>query len=404
MSEITSDSDSELISIEFELAHNPIFADPDRIIARRRETYYLYLEALAFEDANGPWAEALKWPGFLLEAFADCPSIRSILNEWFRAKKCFSKLSFYEFSRERPCVHSFVEWIHTRQSSLALDLFAGDAVSGLASWRRINYFNSQPSPGWMIARTRAVYMDEIGRDLGHGGFAIGRPSGESATKISFAIQSLAANVPVIARSLFQHVSQIAWVNQPDDETAFDGASSDSLPGVIFGMPRSPDSAWAHLEIIFHEACHQKMFDVIATNPIYRSGYSSDTAMRIASPWNRDEKGDPTMWHIDRALLAAHVYVYLAYITCHVLAKSEMWKNYDVDATSGYVSSVLRANYLIETLICKECNDIETKGRHFLQWLRTLLKRIESVGTSIGISENACFPDYTKRRISDFSLC
>jgi len=375
---------TDLLAVELQLAHHPIFADPDRIIARRRETYYLYLEALAFEDAKGPWGSILKWPTVLLDRFVDTPAARSILNEWFRAKKCTNGLSFATFLARKPRLKSFSDWVRADCETIAVDLSMGKHVSGLDSWRGITYFDPARLPNWIVERTRSVYMDEIGGDLGHADSDVAQPSPQAEAKIWWAIQALSSNLPILTRSLFQHVSQVAWIPESRGREAFDGASSDSLPGVIFGMPRSSASPWSYVEIIFHEACHQKMFDVIATNAIYRPGYSSDTAARLTAPWRREKSGCPAKWHIDRALLAAHVYVYLAYLTCRILANPDPWDGFDVDSFSGHTCSLFRARYLVENLIALNSADIACRGIDLLKWLRETLTMIEGIGFSIGL--------------------
>jgi len=364
------------------LAEHPRFGAASSLLDARDDLYMLVADLAAeapFEVSEfGP--ELRKSSAATQRLVLGSPVIRSVLNAVLSERKYGA--------------------VHDRTEIARLLTIATERMRAGELDRPLESPLAQRLPGHSIWLWREDGMDEFGRELGRlfqtdvvygsesENLALRTATRRMTRVIRDAVLVLDRLVPYLARGLLPHVTLIAVVDQlhrngdriPPGSPSFESGSSDSVPGIIFLSPSALRSVWSTAEAIFHESCHQKLFDLASVSTIYRSGYSPASSERIKSIWNRSTAQNSNFWSIDRALIAFHVYVHLA-----ALSKVGLWQASsaesagsrppEVDFDRGFRRTADRAHYLGHML--RESGQIELgpDGKALVEWLVQVLQEL-----------------------------
>jgi hypothetical protein len=152
---------------------------------------------------------------------------------------------------------------------------------------------------------------------------------------------------------------------------------------VFLSPNSLANSWRAGEALLHEAAHNKLFELIMGCSILREGYAQkESDVSILAFWNKENPSNPRDWSVDRALLACHVYVYLALFFATI---EERVKNQNVriatggaiDASRTAATSFARASYLEEQLRERAWGEMGDDGHRLMDWIRARLEQLRA---------------------------
>lgn len=196
-------------------------------------------------------------------------------------------------------------------------------------------------------------------------------------------------LPTLARSALAHVQLVAIIDVADrrkwnSETRANlcqNVSTHAIPATIFVSPTPLRSPWHAAEALLHEAAHKKLSDLVLTRPVFRQGYSAETAKTIRAVWNSPLSWNTNDWSTDRALFAFHVYVHLGLffrrveITRNEL-RSEFGDLHGMDPSAAARASLDRARYLGDRLTQIAKEDLGADGLSLLRWLNEVLHELD----------------------------
>ncbi len=113
-------------------------------------------------------------------------------------------------------------------------------------------------------------------------------------------QLLSELLPKLARSALHHNHIVAMLEvadqkqrnnkRPGSSTLYSFSNS-IIPGTIFLFSSVLQTPWQAAENLFHEALHQKLYDIEHTHSIFRRGYRVANSPQIRSLWNRSSSND-----------------------------------------------------------------------------------------------------------------
>lgn len=137
------------------------------------------------------------------------------------------------------------------------------------------------------------------------------------------------------------------------------------------------------ETLLHEALHEKMAQIRLTTNLIKPTYDdldSEEAGDILVPWPDDTS--PRRWSVARALAAFHVYCHTS-VYYHLILTRTSWGVYEKKhIKTALVTHYERANYLADALKHhRSAQNFDYDGFLFLNWLTTILNKIENDKTS-----------------------
>ncbi|MFJ2821931.1 hypothetical protein ACIO7M_12540 [Streptomyces toxytricini] len=158
--------------------------------------------------------------------------------------------------------------------------------------------------GWSGSPAGRRLLDNVAQDLPHAvTFADGTP--EHAARIRAGVELLATTTGGLARSALAGVSGALLVDSDTIESAFIVPA----PRVSVLSTRVLDDVVATADAVFHEACHQKLYDLIATRRVVRPGFDFLQGPLFTIPWTPVE-GQRRVMDCLRILSTLHVYTHL----------------------------------------------------------------------------------------------
>lgn len=171
----------------------------------------------------------------------------------------------------------------------------------VALWRT----RSEPDPvaAWFTARlTAKIAAPQAPADF----------TAEQIAAVEAGLSLLLAAIPDVAASMLPHVQLLCRLAAPPDAANFilSGSYRD-LPGVVFLADPLLSDPLAVAEHVLHEACHQRYGELSRAASMLGEGYDDERGSKIAVPWHRTS-APSSLWGVDKALTAAHVYLYLTY--------------------------------------------------------------------------------------------
>jgi hypothetical protein len=198
---------------------------------------------------------------------------------------------------------------------------------------------------------------------------------------------LAKIVPQLSESIFAHVSLIGVIDvadrskwsAPDRPGLFESGSKNTVPASLFLSPNALRSSWNAAEALFHEGCHQKLFDLVATHSIHRPGYRAEDSVRVVAVWNRSVPGNSNEWTVDRALVAFHVYVHLGFFFLviagrHAEEAADSSTPGRMEPFSAARRAFDRARYLGGQLRGPASTELGNDGNLLVEWLCEAMDR------------------------------
>ena len=165
--------------------------------------------------------------------------------------------------------------------------------------------SSDPDPvgAWFMARlTAKIAAPQAPADF----------SAEQIAAVEAGLALLLASIPDVATSMLPHVQLLCRLAAPPDalNLVLSGSYRD-VPGVVFLADPLLSDPLAVAEHVLHEACHQRYGELSRAASMLGEGYDDERGSKIAVPWHRTS-APSSLWGIDKALTAAHVYLYLTY--------------------------------------------------------------------------------------------
>ena len=367
--------------LDAELARHSAYGEPHRCI-RERESVHLFLLDVVSDVA--PETCELK---NVLEALPGPQRSRVLRSPVFQAT--VNQLARDMFGRQPTSpravgvLRRLISVASDRQTG-PVETSCGERLSGAAADAEV--FIWRDDEDILSTELRTLFREQVLREGGTATIDLRSPDGRMSKVLQAGAALLDEIVPELARSMFAHVSLVAIVDDVDPaywstldrKHLFESGSSDGLPAVLFLTPNAVVDEWVTAEALFHEACHQKLFDLVKTKSIYRAQSSGNCAQRIPCLWRRTG-GQPDPWITDRAFLGLHVYVYLAlyYLiladdTDRVIRRSGLQRK--GDSEEAFREAADRAHYLARVLHDHSLVDLGDDGRRLLEWLREQLER------------------------------
>jgi len=240
-------------------------------------------------------------------------------------------------------------------------------------------------PAPLDAQVAEIFQDIIGQ-AGDVPTVLREPDDDVLDLVDAAGKLMEQHLPLLAPAVFRAARWVGFVDvsswktatEGDRATLYESGSVDAFAGAIFVTARAARDPWAMGESLFHEACHQRYYDVAATRALYKD--RRDGTATIKTPWNRAGSNHPNIWSLDKALLALHVYVHL--VTLFVSA-SESHENQaragaDEGLEAGLCRASARAHYLADAISGHP--GLARDGSEFVEWLRTVLEEIAPAAT------------------------
>ncbi|MEA2663364.1 MAG: hypothetical protein QOI11_308, partial [Candidatus Eremiobacteraeota bacterium] len=194
-------------------------------------------------------------------------------------------------------------------------------------------------------------------------------SAQQAENVARALELLDRTIPAVAAGLLAHVRTLCRVATVNPNNSLRSASRTNLPGVVFlGDPvlTNPLVAAEHL---LHEACHQRYREIRLFASILSEGYGEDGGTKILTPWHRPAT-PASLWDVDKALTAAHVYLHLAYFygALHDAQEQPSFVPADEIRRRSF-SKIERVRFLLDALHAVGRPQLGYAGNLLLDWMR-----------------------------------
>lgn len=195
-------------------------------------------------------------------------------------------------------------------------------------------------------------------------------------------------VPELWSSVLPHVSTVGIIDPEDPVLRNEYGRSDlcqnvsthRIPATIFLSPTPLRDCYHAAEGLLHEAAHKKLSDLVLTYDIFRTGYDTADGQTVEAIWNRSLSWNSASWPTDRALYAAHVYVYLALfwtsLQAHLPEVTASYGDCPIDVGQQRQSAVDKARYLSSQLSSGSRGDLGEVGNQLLDFLMMLLTSID----------------------------
>jgi HEXXH motif-containing protein len=297
---------SAAATAEAALSSNEEFGSAARIIGSVNAIYDISLELMA---PLSPSISALQAAGVGTGRVNAArtwlsPTVRIVLNDWLQQFQ--SGLGLPDDRAGREVIEHAVERVGSASGAGAFRIWdpeaeaAADTRRFLSQWSdclRKESDDGQPMP----LSPRAPRGSEV-----------------EAVRAAFAL--LGRALPELADSLMAHVHWVVLLSQeaspasgPESETAGGqvlSMSDHAMPGSIFLGEGALADVWATAEALCHEACHQRLYDLMTFHQIHSPTYEPENSRGVIPPWYAGEAGVSRSWPTDRVLAAYHVYVHL----------------------------------------------------------------------------------------------
>ena len=184
-------------------------------------------------------------------------------------------------------------------------------------------------------------------------------------------------LPSLSRAALSHVRLVAIFPKVGKWTGRSSSSQFKIGGTIFLSRAGLPNPWWVAEHLFHESLHHKLYDFRHGHSLLEPSYARRDAPRVCALWNEPSKSHN--WDIHRAVAAFHVYVHLAVLaTVAELRASELETIYG-PMQGGMIRSrkaIERARYLGEKLQESCWQEIGYAGKHFMEWLISILDALD----------------------------
>ena len=235
---------------------------------------------------------------------------------------------------------------------------AGGAPAAIPLWR------AQVGAGELVRRFDAILARRVKAPQSLDDF---RP--EQVNALGSALRLLGATIPDVAASVLPHVRLLCRLATPGDAADFiPSGSFRDLPGVVFLADPLLASPLDTAEAILHEACHQRYGELSHAASVLAEGYDEACGAKILTPWHRPS-AKASLWGIDKALTAAHVYLYLSYFHGTL---ADVSADRDPAAAAAarrrFFSHLSRLRYLLAALDGNGRAQLGYAGNLLLEWM------------------------------------
>ncbi|MEA2666944.1 MAG: hypothetical protein QOI11_3888 [Candidatus Eremiobacteraeota bacterium] len=299
------------------------------------------------------------------------PLIRNLTERAHAKLVTFGALDEDERTAAAELVANLAE--HGRTGTLAEDLSLPDGgriAVGDGSTHLIRYWEPSVQSGPLVARFAAMVN-------ARGGAGYLAPfTREQRATFSTALAILAGTIGPVAGSLLAHVDVVCRI-VPASEAGVTIVSTSfrDISGMVFLSDTVLADPLLAAEHILHEACHQRYSELARDTSLLCEEYEEAAGAKIAVPWHRPG-GPETLWGIDKALTAAHVYLHLAYF----YGMLDDTRALRTTAEDGLIrrrlfSKLERTRYLLCALDATGRPQLGYAGNAFLDWMRELCASI-----------------------------
>ncbi|MBO3744758.1 class I SAM-dependent methyltransferase [Streptosporangiaceae bacterium NEAU-GS5] len=203
-------------------------------------------------------------------------------------------------------------------------------------------------------------------------------------------------LPDLTPGTLDHAHVIASI---PDAGGWKGVASSSqfhLGGTIF-LGRSLRSPWWVAEHLFHEAMHQKLYDLRHGHALLTMDLAEDDGAAVHVPWNPARLSGANLWDVHRVLAAFHVYVHLGLLSVVAEQRAdELQKVYGpCEGMTGSRKALQRAHYLGEQLRGPCWDKLGPAGKSLVEWLLTALEFVDPAPPPAGAYAHLCLDLYEK---------
>lgn len=197
---------------------------------------------------------------------------------------------------------------------------------------------------------------------------LGAFSSPQAATVRSALQLLCDTIPEVATSMLAHVQVLCRLAPPDATGGILSSSFRDLSGIVFLSDVVLTSPLLVAEHILHEACHQRYGMISDAASVLCEGYDDAFGAKIVTPWHRS-KLTSSVWGVDKALTAAHVYLYLAYFF-GVLSDARPAQMVESEGIQRrFFSKLERCRFLLSALHATGRPQLGYAGNLMLDWMQ-----------------------------------
>lgn len=222
------------------------------------------------------------------------------------------------------------------------------------------------------------------------------PTADEIAKLRQGAQLARELLPSLAPSALAHAHATACVSS---DGAWKGKASSSqfnIGGTIF-LSRSLDSPWWVAEHLFHEALHQKLYDIRHGHLLLELDFAKEGSPTVWSPWNQRRLNGANQWDAQRVLAAFHVYVHLSLFGLVVEQRAAGLEGVygPVRGITSMNKAMERAHYLGEQLVEVCWGQLGLAGRRLVEWLTSILNELYVERPPKGAYVHLCLDLYQK---------
>lgn len=299
------------------------------------------------------------------------PLVRNLTERAYARLVMFGALDEEERTAATELVANLAEYGRTGRLAKDLQLPDGGRIAvGDGSSHLIRYWEPSVQSGPLVAPFAAMVN-------ARGGTGYLAPfTREQRATFEAALAILAGTIGPVAGSLLAHVDVICRiVPAPEAEVTIVSTSFRDISGMVFLSDTVLADPLLAAEHILHEACHQRYSELARDTSLLCEEYEEAAGAKIAVPWHQPG-GAETLWGVDKALTAAHVYLHLTYFygmlddTCALRTTAE-----DGLMRRRLFSKLERARYLLRALDATGRPQLGYAGNAFLDWMGELCASI-----------------------------
>ncbi|MFF0215927.1 aKG-HExxH-type peptide beta-hydroxylase [Streptomyces vinaceus] len=207
------------------------------------------------------------------------------------------------------------------------------------------------------------------------------PDAETLAALARGARLLAELLPHSGAGALRHVALVGFAEgEEEDGSVHSFACGDRLPSALFLSPQALRNPWKVAELLFHEALHLKMFDIMRTGALV----GDIGRMTGTPPWRVVD------WNLRRVYSSLHVYGHMVlFFAAATAAPADLRSRYGeplapdsvgmvtpgsaASADGTYTTSEDRTRYLAHQALEAHADALTPDGRALVTWMLDALE-------------------------------
>ncbi|WP_030861228.1 aKG-HExxH-type peptide beta-hydroxylase [Streptomyces sp. NRRL F-2747] len=207
------------------------------------------------------------------------------------------------------------------------------------------------------------------------------PDAETLAALTRGARLLAELLPHSGAGALRHVALVGFAEgEEEDGSVHSFACGDRLPSALFLSPQALRDPWKVAELLFHEALHLKMFDIMRTGALV----GDIGRMTGTPPWRVVD------WNLRRVYSSLHVYGHMVlFFAAAASAPADLRRRYGeplapdsvgmvtpgsaASADGTYTTSEDRTRYLAHQALEAHADALTPDGRALVTWMLEALE-------------------------------